>query len=80
LNETANRFIPPGDDRVVHLMEDSELGAARVALLHVCGKVARFFGGRFAVQVGHQVFGPMTKWSFVHVLHDNFLSRYKSGF
>src|SRR5688572_2147332 len=67
----AKRFIPPRDDRIVHLMENSELGAAGVALLHVRGKVARFFGGRFAVQIRHQVFGPMTNWSLVSFLHDN---------
>src|SRR5688572_25298776 len=70
LNDAANRFIPPRDDRIVHLMENRELGAARVALVHVCGKVARFFSRRFPVQIRHQVFGPMTNWSLVLVLHD----------
>jgi hypothetical protein len=69
----AERLVTPDENRIVHLLEDSQLAAARFTLLQVAGKVSSVALTCFPVKICDQVFRSMTRWSFVNVCHFNYL-------
>ena len=72
LNDAANRFIRQVRSNV-HLMKT--VNSARHASHCRMLRKSRASSAVASSYDSHQVFGPMTNWSLVYVLHDNFLSR-----
>src|SRR5260370_9398852 len=72
--ERAQSFSAPQDYRLVHLAKDCQFGSASIALLCMIGKVLCVRLGRFVVEIGNQVFSPLANWSFVILLHTNYLA------
>jgi len=58
----------------VYLTENCKLSAARFTRFKVAGKILRFGGTRLVVKIRHQIFRPVTNWSFIHCSHFNYLT------
>ena len=68
LNAEPSASIAPGQNRVVHLLENSKLTATGVTFLQVAGKIIGVGFTGFAIHIGDQVLRSMTNWPFVKFL------------